>query len=157
MQFLGSWATSDRLTLLHFSDSVLEVFERHIQSDLGFEAGGILLGTIHGSNILVTEATIPTTWDKRFRFFFERLAFGHRTVALLRWRGSSGTIRYVGEWHTHPEDHPNPSGMDRDEWNKLSKQRKDKRPLLAVIVGRRALHVDLVTNSGDGLIMSSIE
>ena len=64
---------------------------------------------------------------------------------------------HFGQSVTHPEDHPNPSGIDRDEWNKLSKQRKDNRPLLAVIVGRRTLHVELVTNSGDGLIMSSIE
>lgn len=157
MQFLSSWATQDRLTLLHFSDPVLEVFERHIQTDLDFEAGGILLGTIHGLNIMVTDATIPTTWDKRFRFFFERLSFGHRTVALLRWRGSKGTIRYIGEWHTHPEDNPNPSGIDCEEWNKLSKQRKDSRPLFAVIVGRKTLHVELVASSGDRLIMSSLE
>lgn len=158
MQFISSWATSDQCSLLHFSDSVLEVFERHIQRvDLEIEAGGLLLGTIHGSNILVTEATIPTVWDKRFRYFFERMPFGHRSIALLRWQDSRGTVRYIGEWHTHPEDHPKPSGLDRDEWNKLSKQRKDNRPLLAVIVGRKSLHVELVPNTGEGLIMYSIK
>lgn len=28
---------------------------------------------------------------------------------------------HFGQSVTHPEDHPNPSGIDRDEWNKLSK------------------------------------
>ncbi|MEI2613542.1 MAG: Mov34/MPN/PAD-1 family protein [Methylotenera sp.] len=158
MQFLSSWTTSDLSPLLHFSDLVLEIFERHMQRvDSDFEAGGLLLGTIHGSNIFVTEATTPTAWDKRFRFFFERMSFGHRSIALLRWRGSRGVIRYVGEWHTHPEDHPKPSGIDRDEWNKLAKQRKDNRPALAVIVGRKTLYVELVPTMGEGLIMHSFE
>jgi integrative and conjugative element protein (TIGR02256 family) len=158
MQFLSSWATSNNLTLLHFSAPVIEVFEQHIQRAISdFEAGGILLGTIHGSNIMVTEATTPTVWDKRFKFLFERMPITHRSIAQLRWRKSDATIRYIGEWHTHPEDYPTPSGLDCDEWRKLSILRKDRRPLLAVIVGRKNLHVELVSNSEQRLIMSSIE
>ena len=103
-----------------------------------------MLGTVHGSNIIVVEATAPTIRDKRFQYLFERMPFGHSSIARARWRGSRGTVRYVGEWHTHPQDYPRPSGLDRTEWNKLSRKRADGRPMLAVIVGRKDLYVELV-------------
>ncbi|MBU4046695.1 MAG: Mov34/MPN/PAD-1 family protein, partial [Gammaproteobacteria bacterium] len=65
-----------------------------------------------------------------------------------RWAASQGTVRYLGEWHTHPEDHPHPSNLDRTEWQRLSAGRRDKRPLLAIIVGRKSLYVGLSPNTG---------
>jgi integrative and conjugative element protein (TIGR02256 family) len=158
MQFIDSWATADRRILLSLADPVMAVFERHIQrSHSDCEAGGLLLGTIHGSNIAVSEATIPTIWDKRFRNVFERMAFGHSSIARKRWHDSGGTVRYIGEWHTHPQDFPQPSGLDRTEWNKLSCARTDDRPMLAVIVGRKGLYVELVPRSGIGPILTVME
>lgn len=154
MQFIGSWATTDRKILLHFSDATLERFFNNIQNRyFDYEAGGILLGSVHGANMLITEATVPTAEDIRSRYYFERLPLGHGSVAMDRWKESQGTIRYLGEWHTHPEDYPSPSGLDRSEWNRLSTNRIDKRPLLAVIVGRRDLYVELVHGSSRGALM----
>jgi integrative and conjugative element protein (TIGR02256 family) len=158
MQFMSSWATDDRRTLLHFSESTLETFCQHVQaSDTDCEAGGLLLGSVHGVHIHIEQATVPTIWDKRFRYLFERMPFVHETIALSRWMGSQGTVRYLGEWHTHPEDHPHPSGLDRSEWNRLSAGRLDKRPLLAVIVGRKSLYAELVLRSGQGLVLTAVE
>jgi integrative and conjugative element protein (TIGR02256 family) len=155
MPFMSSWATSDQRILLNLADSVIAVFEEHIQHQaVDSEAGGLLLGTVHGASIAVTEATVPTLWDKRFRYLFERLSFGHSSIAQARWNASGGTVRYVGEWHTHPQDYPTPSGIDRTEWNKLSKKRADGRPMLAVIVGRKNLYVELVPHSGIGSAMA---
>lgn len=158
MQFLGSWATGDKGRLLHFSAGTLQTFNQHIQgSDTDCEAGGLLLGTVHGGHLLIEQATVPMAWDKRFRYLFERMPFGHEAIALSRWTSSQGTVRYLGEWHTHPEDHPHPSVLDRSEWKKLSAQRRDKRPMLAVIVGRRSLYVELVPSSGRGWVLSPVE
>ncbi len=158
MQFLSSWATGDRSRLLHFSMGTLETFSQHVQgSDADCEAGGLLLGSVHGSHMLIEQATVPTTWDKRFRYLFERMPFGHEAIALSRWAASQGTIRYLGEWHTHPEDHPHPSGLDRSEWNRLSAQRRDKRLMLAVIVGRKSLYVELVPSLGCGPVLIPVE
>lgn len=158
MQFMSSWATDDKRTLLHFSESTLETFCRHIQGrDVDREAGGLLLGSVHGAHMLIEQATVPTAWDKRFRYLFERMPFGHETIALSRWTESQGTVRYLGEWHTHPQDDPNPSGLDRSEWNRLSAERQDKRPMLAVIVGRKTLYVELVPSSGHGLVLTPVE
>ena len=77
MHFMNSWATPDRRVLVNFAESVIAIFDRHIQAlPSDCEAGGLLLGTVHGSNIMVVEATVPTTWDKRFQYLFERMPFG---------------------------------------------------------------------------------
>lgn len=158
MQFVNSWATRDKRKLLHFPGSTLDTFCQHIQArDTDCEAGGLLLGSVHGANMLIEQATVPTEWDKRFRYLFERMPFGHEVIALSRWTASNGTIRYLGEWHTHPEDHPHPSGLDRSEWNRLAANRRDKRPMLAVIVGRKDLYVELVPSSGPGSVFTRVE
>ena len=155
---MNSWATEDRKTLVHLSKTTLENFEHHIQTkESDCEAGGLLLGSVHGTHMLIEQATIPTTWDLRFRYLFERMPFGHEAIARSRWAASEGTVRYLGEWHTHPEDHPSPSGLDRSEWNNLSTDRQDKRPLLVVIVGRQDLYIELVPSSGRGSMLQCIE
>lgn len=154
---MSSWATEDRKMLLHFSETTIDAFLRHIQtSDLDCEAGGILLGSVHGTHMLIEQATVPTTRDKRFRYLFERMPFGHEAIALARWTASQGTIRYLGEWHTHPENNPTPSTLDRAEWHRLSSSRRDKRSMLAVIVGRERLYVELVPSSGRGPVLMSV-
>lgn len=158
MQQLNSWATKDRKILLHLTDDTLKVFNRFMQvGHTANEAGGLLLGTVHGANMLVGEATTPTEADQRSRFHFSRKATGHRALAQARWRASNGLIRYLGEWHTHPQDDPEPSYLDRKEWARLSAQRKDKRPFLAVIVGRKALHVELIFATGLSLKLQPIK
>jgi integrative and conjugative element protein (TIGR02256 family) len=158
MPFLSSWASSDKNRLLHFSTDTLETFCQHVQSrDADREAGGLLLGSVHGAHLLIEQATVPTEWDKRFRYLFERMPFGHEAIALSRWTATQGTVRYLGEWHTHPEDYPHPSGLDRSEWNRLAARRRDKRPMLAVIVGRKSLYVELVPSSGCGTVLISVE
>lgn len=158
MQFMSSWATNDRKTLLHFSDSSLKVFSQYVQRrEVDCEAGGLLLGSVHGAHMLIEQATVPTAWDKRFRYLFERMPFGHEAIALARWTASQGTVRYLGEWHTHPEDYPHPSGLDRSEWNRLAAKRRDRRPMLAVIVGRKSLYVEWVPSSGHGSVLIPVE
>jgi integrative and conjugative element protein (TIGR02256 family) len=155
---MSSWATNDKRILLHFSTATLETFRLHVQaSDADREAGGLLLGSVHGGHMLIKQATVPTAWDRRFRYLFERMPFGHEAIALSRWTTSQGTVRYLGEWHTHPEDYPHPSGLDRSEWNHLSVKRRDKRPLLAVIVGRKSLYVELVPASSRGSVLTPVE
>ena len=88
---------------------------------------------------------------------FERTPLGHASIALARWRASHGTVRYLGEWHTHPEDQPTPSSLDRSEWHRLAKERKDERPLLAVIVGRKVLHVEMIPAGEKVMLLQSIE
>jgi len=157
MFFLRYWATPDRRVFVSLDESVLEDFQSHIQNlPSDHEAGGLLLGTVHGAHMIITEVTVPTLKDKQCRYFFERMPFGHKAIAESRWRASAGTIRYLGEWHTHPQDHPTPSGLDRTEWALLAGKRADGRPLLAIVVGRQGLHVEIVSPNENRLIMEPI-
>lgn len=148
MRHVSDWTLNDETVMLNFSDEVRRVFEQNVQLGDCPESGGVLLGTVHERGLLVTVATTPSRLDRRFRYLFERLPFGHRALAKRLWRATAGTIRYIGEWHTHAQDIPTPSGIDLDEWRKLAKVRADGRPLLAVIVGRGALHVELMHGNG---------
>lgn len=148
MRFLTTWRNPSDEQFVYFSQEVLEVFERHIQSDSGTEAGGILLGHVRGKHLEVLEASEPTREDRRLRYFFERMIHGHKSLADRRWRDSNGLVRYIGEWHTHPQETPSPSSIDIHEWQALAQDRADRRPLLAVIVGRQNLYVELMHASG---------
>lgn len=157
MLSLSDWGTFDRRTLVHLGGDVLAVFERHIQSiGRSRESGGILLGCVRGSNLEIIEATSPSRFDERFPFLFVRKAAWHRQVAEKRWHSSGGTVRYLGEWHTHPEELPCPSAVDLVEWRKLASKRDDGRALLAVIVGRAGLHVELMNDAGQRVVLEPI-
>lgn len=120
------------------------------------EAGGILLGKVRGYHLEVVEVTTPTTQDKQSRFMFERSSLFHKKIANDRWFSSSGTVRYIGEWHTHPEDFPTPSSLDISEWKDLARNRVDKRPLLAIIIGRQGIHMEYIFSDGKRIILSNL-
>jgi integrative and conjugative element protein (TIGR02256 family) len=145
---MKGWGTEGNRRLLTFSANVLHVFHefRQVQAEAS-EAGGVLLGYVRGDHLEVVEATRPTMWDRRLRYLFER--FPNELIVKARWRATDGKLRYLGEWHTHPESVPYPSSTDLIEWRKKAKERVDRRPLLAVIVGVDELHVRLVPSDGE--------
>lgn len=146
---MRDWASATGENLLSFSDVVMAVFRENAQLGARPEAGGILLGTVHDHGMLITHATVPSRFDRRLPTFFSRSARGHGAIAQRLWRASGGTTRYLGDWHTHPEDIPRPSGIDLHEWAKLARARNDERPALCVIVGRLDMHIELMHSSGD--------
>lgn len=157
MHMTNDWCSEDQRKLLHISPAAMEVLTSHVQNNAQDpESGGILLGTVHGEHLIVEQATAPTIWDIRLRTFFHRSVMGHAKFALERWRASNGTVRYLGEWHTHPEDHPIPSGLDRSEWRRVATGRRDKRPQLSIIVGRKSLYVELSQSDGGRTLFQEI-
>lgn len=155
---MTSWGTEGNRRLLTFSADVLQVFHefRQVKVDTA-EAGGVLMGYVRGDHLEVVEVTRPTIWDRRLRYLFERFAKGHDHIVKARWRSTDGKLRYLGEWHTHPESVPYPSSTDLIEWRKKTKERVDGRPLLAVIVGIDELHVRLIPSEGEQQIFHLID
>jgi integrative and conjugative element protein (TIGR02256 family) len=100
------------------------------------EAGGILMGYRRGPHTHVTDATTPSKRDTQQRFRFHRHATYHQRMATMRWKASGETLGYVGEWHTHPEDHPTPSGIDLHHWREIGAAAA--RPMVFVIIGRKS-------------------
>jgi len=156
MQYVKFWRSTEGDVCVQIQDEVMDVFSKYAQIILSApESGGILLGYVRDPHIEILEASEPTFWDDGTAIFFDRKSLGHRQIADRRWKESNGLIRYVGEWHTHPEDYPIPSEFDRKGWVELAKRRQDRRPVLAIVVGRKALHIELVNRDGTSQIMQS--
>jgi integrative and conjugative element protein (TIGR02256 family) len=97
------------------------------------EAGGILLGFRRDIHLHVAMATPPGPRDRRTKYHFYRDAESHAQTALSEWAKTQETMDYVGEWHTHPEHHPQPSALDLQEWRQIC--RRGKEPMVFMILG----------------------
>ncbi len=102
------------------------------------EGGGVLLGRFlkNSENIIIDRVSVPMIGDVRKRNYFKRAQKRHQKIIDTAWEKSNGTCNYLGEWHTHPENYPTPSWLDKKEWKrKLREDTFDSKNLLFVIVG----------------------
>lgn len=158
LQHLTDWAAQEGRFLIHLRPCVISVFEAHVQrSTSDWESGGILLGTVHGPHLELVHATPPFSTDRRTRYSFDRDSPGHTEIANKLWYESNGIVRYVGEWHTHPEIIPLPSNIDLSEWKKSATKRADGRPLLGLIVGTKGIYIQSTSSSGEVLIYAVLQ
>lgn len=129
------------------------------------ERGGILLGFRRGVHLHVNAVTRPTRWDRASMFAFHRHTRGHAATALRRWRQTGETCDWLGEWHSHPEQHPQPSSIDLRCWQGIT--RVTGVPMVFVIFGYSETWVGLmepgsekpvryyqVETSNDGILFS---
>jgi integrative and conjugative element protein (TIGR02256 family) len=96
--------------VLVLSEAVLLRFRRHRQTRwYRREAGGQLFARISGSRIVIEEATGPRRTDRRTRTsYIPDRAAEQREIDS---RYTSG-LHYIGDWHTHLQTLPSPSGLD---------------------------------------------
>lgn len=87
------------------------------------EAGGILMGYRRADHLHIVDATVPGPRDTGTRVSFRRDDLSHQRQASVQWRDSNGYLDYLGEWHTHPEINPSPSGTDRRAWQEIVARR----------------------------------
>ena len=107
------------------------------------EAGGVLLGRhiLETNDIIVDRITEPMLGDRRSRFRFFRARRRHQDVIDQVWRESNGTCTYLGEWHTHPEATPTPSGRDYRTWQRKLWHDQFTEPIFFVIAGTEETRV----------------
>lgn len=120
------------------STSAVTVIHTYIQGvPEAPEAGGVLLGRhiVKSRDIIVDRVTVPMLDDRRSRLRFFRARRQHQEEIDRVWRESDGTCTYLGEWHTHPEPSPEPSFVDRLEWQRKLLFDRFTEPLFFVIVG----------------------
>lgn len=114
------------------------------------EAGGVLLGRhlLDSEDVVVDEITGPQSSDRRTRFSFFR-SKKHEHIAKERWLSEANTLAYLGLWHTHPEDSPTPSSVDREDWQQaVTNDAFDGARLFFPIVGRKEIRVWTKSRSG---------
>lgn len=109
------------------------------------EAGGQLFARFLDAQIIVEEATGPRFGDKRSRVSYIPYPAAEQREIDKRFKLG---LHYVGDWHTHPEQVPTPSGSDIVSIrNCFVMSRHDLDAFLLVIVGLAplpgGLHVSL--------------
>lgn len=122
---------------LELEPSVLSHLAEHRQSDNWVsEAGGQLFGTISPAKVTISHAVGPHAGDERSRNRYRSNPLeAQRTIDRMKIRG----LLYLGEWHTHAENHPHASGLDDDAMRRLiANSRLNSNALLMLIVGRAA-------------------
>ena len=128
------------------NNNVVVILEDVIKVMLGYrqltfnslEAAGVLIGERRGSHLVICDLSLPGTGDLRSRYRVDRRGKHHQEKVNGCFRTSEGYLQYLGEWHTHPEDFPEPSPLDKKSW-------KDNLiadfPMVTVIIGRKALWI----------------
>ncbi|WP_452222146.1 Mov34/MPN/PAD-1 family protein [Lacinutrix salivirga] len=125
--------------LLKLSSNAISAMNAYIQDEnYKDEAGGVLLGRfiLNSKDIIIDKVTVPLEADIRGRYRYIRDANQHQKLITKAWNNSDGTCNYLGEWHTHPEDYPTPSGQDIKNWKEILENRIfSSQYLYFVIVG----------------------
>jgi len=135
---------------LVFTAKVLSHFERNRQRRLtGREAGGQLFARFTQDAIVVEVATGPYRTDKRSRFFFTPDRRREQRDIDIHFKER---LHFVGNWHTHPEKIPAPSGLDlKNTRQRYVESEHTLKAFLMVIVGLAILpsgiYVALVDNA----------
>lgn len=142
---------SKKLGTLEVRPTVLAALCGYRQRPRAAERGGVIAGCRIGPRSwVITHASPPSPrslaglfWVKRDRRDAQR--FINRVFA-----ETNGTVNYLGEWHTHPEPRPSPSGEDRQMLNDLlANSRLEIDFLVGAIVGNTGnLHWWCQTDSG---------
>lgn len=97
------------------------------------ESGGMLFARIEAGCVRIVHATEPNGEDKRSRFSFTPAL--KRQQAVIESQFKAG-LHFVGEWHTHPEPSPTPSGLDLNSMNEcFRKSTHQLKGLVMLIVG----------------------
>jgi integrative and conjugative element protein (TIGR02256 family) len=129
--------------VLQLAPAVVRLMQRHRQlAPQDPEAGGILLGRLirDGDGIVIDGGTTPSLSDRATRTTFFRGQEHTQRVVDWAWTASKGTLVYLGEWHTHPENRPTPSMQDRRNWANIFWEAEFEHAFLVFfIVGRQEI------------------
>jgi len=100
------------------------------------EAAGVLIGECRGPHFVIQRISEPGPGDKRACVSVDRCGSHHQAAVDSAFDQSGGTLQYLGEWHTHPEDSPSPSHIDKSSWRKNIVCNS---PKILIIVGRKRI------------------
>lgn len=101
------------------------------------ESGGVLIGSFlsNDKGFIIDKLTIPQKKDKQTRYSFYR-SNQHNKLVQKIWKETNGFSTFLGLWHTHPEDIPNYSFVDKKDWlDSLVESKYEKNCLFFFIIG----------------------
>ncbi len=114
----------DNRTIKISSDVIKTIYKYIQKTDKAFESGRIILGREdkETNNLIIDFCTEPFYNDKRSKYKFERIDKRHITEYEKINSENDNIYLYIGEWHTHPEQVPSYSKIDKDNWIKINKE-----------------------------------
>jgi len=129
--------TSQHFGRIELPAPVIAYMVRFKQPHTSPETGGALGGYFRRDGTLIISHIMPPSPKSRGGFaWFKRHRGDAQIFVNTVFTDSGGAVNYAGEWHTHPEPFPEPSGRDRKMMNDLLKRSKLEIDFLAgVIVG----------------------
>lgn len=102
------------------SDEVSKKMDLYRQANFNSkESGGILIGERRGRYWVITDITTPMKGDIQARAQFIRQDAKHIETSRRIGKKSNNLRTYMGEWHTHPQVIPQPSGVDLASWKSI--------------------------------------
>lgn len=116
------------------TDPVLAHLSEHRQRRFWqSEAGGQLFARLEEREIVIVEATGPRPSDRRGRSYYRPDKVAEQ--AEIDTRHAEG-LHFVGDWHTHPQPYPEPSGSDLASIaDAVRRSRHDLNGFILLIVG----------------------
>lgn len=141
---MNSIVISDDGHLVKFDCNIInQIFQYRQTNSNDKEAGGVLIARElkYNENLIIEEMTVPQEMDKRSRFKFERKDIAHVQYFQALYEKSEATYGYFGEWHTHPQNVPVFSVIDRRHWMKIYNDLPEKHGVYFVIAGIEAIGI----------------
>jgi len=101
------------MATLRFSSKALTTFNLEMQRFPNLEVGGVLLGyIIDEDTIFIKTASEGGPKAIHEEFYFQADPNYIDMIIDMEYANSEGKVVYLGEWHTHPQIHPEPSPKD---------------------------------------------
>lgn len=133
--------------IIELTYEVIEEFESRRQLN-GPEDAGVLLGSIIDNNhIRINRMSSSCAAKRTISGCVIDATLANRYIQ-EEFESSCHTRVFIGEWHTHPEDHPSPSTIDI---NTIAKDYRECHPsidgLVMIIIGRRSIYYGVYTEN----------
>ena len=99
------------------------------------EAGGQIFGAIDAKKAVISAASGPYRGDDRWRSSYRS---NPKAAQLAIDQHAKNGLLYLGEWHTHPEGHPNASVADLDAMRRLRNASETRSSALLMLIQGQA-------------------
>lgn len=132
-----TYTSKDYLFKVKLSRQKSEMMRKLCEKSHPKETGGILIGYYSEDQhtAIVTKITGPPRDSKHGLTWFERGTEGLQNILDNAWEKEQ--VYYLGEWHYHPKDFPQPSFIDINQMKRISRNPKYHcpEPILFIVNG----------------------
>jgi integrative and conjugative element protein (TIGR02256 family) len=120
---------------LELPEAIFDDIKECIKKFYPNECGGIFVGKIIDENTAVVEKMMIPDKFKSTPVYFTRVSSFLNTWLRKVFTISKGETIYLGEWHSHPNGYPLPSGTDLRAMENISKNSdvRMRTPLLLIV------------------------